>query len=90
MSKTIHRHPALDDGHAFLPDFRRGFVRPRDGDVEALGEEFITAATSADAIAELARDDDGNEDGYQVLSYESLRPLDPSSSTRFRPFLFAR
>jgi hypothetical protein len=84
MRKSIrHRHPHsntahspnLDDGDAFLPDFRRGFVEPTDGDVEAFGEEFIAAATSADAIAELARDENG-EDDFLVLPFEVLRQRD--------------
>jgi hypothetical protein len=65
----------LDDGEAFLPDFRRGFVEAKDGDVEAFGEEFIAAVTSADAISELARDDGGDDDFY-VVPIEALHRLD--------------
>jgi hypothetical protein len=47
----------LDRGDAFVRDSRHGFTPILEGDVEALGEEFIWGATSNDAIAELARDD---------------------------------
>jgi len=53
----VGRHIELDGGTAFVPDFRRGFVASRDGDAEAFGEEFITAATSAEAVGETARDE---------------------------------
>jgi hypothetical protein len=58
--RTLARHVRrvdLDDGDAFLPDFRHGFAPAADGDVEALGEEFIVAATSAEAVGESARDE---------------------------------
>jgi hypothetical protein len=51
------RHVELDDGAAFVPDYREGFVAIPDGDAEAAGEEFIAAATSAEAVAESARDE---------------------------------
>jgi hypothetical protein len=100
MSKSIRdRHPHLraahspdmDDGDAFLRDFRRGFVEARDGDVEAFGEEFIAAATSGHAIAELARNENGDED-FHVLPYESLGQFDPPmlprrGSAAYRAFL---
>lgn len=47
----------LDDGDAFVPDFRHGFVALKDDDAEAFGEEFIAAATSAEAVGESARDE---------------------------------
>ena len=50
-------HVDSDDGTAFLPDFRRGFVPSGDGDAEAFGEEFIAAATSANGMGEVARDE---------------------------------
>lgn len=50
-------HPVLDGGDAFVPDFRHGFVEIEDGDAEAFGEEFILAATSAEAASESARDE---------------------------------
>ena len=59
--KKAHRHVPrrleLDGGDAFIRDFRRGFRRAVDDDVEATGQEFIAAATSNDAVAELARDE---------------------------------
>jgi hypothetical protein len=51
------RHVELDDGAAFVSDYRHGFVAVADGDAEAAGEEFIAAATSAEAVAESARDE---------------------------------
>ena len=50
-------HVDLDDGDAFVPDYRHGFVALTDGDAEAFGEEFINAATSAEGVAESARDE---------------------------------
>lgn len=56
--KVRHVHAnELDGGEAFILDVRHGFVPLEDGDVEAFGEEFIAAATSNDAIGELARDE---------------------------------
>jgi hypothetical protein len=58
----VRRHVELDDGSAFVPDFRRGFVEIDDGDAEALGEEFIASATSGEAVGEDARNEpDGEE-----------------------------
>lgn len=51
------RHINLDAGDAFVPDYRRGFVASTDGDAEAFGEEFIASATSAEPVAEDARDE---------------------------------
>lgn len=51
------RHVELDGGDAFVPDYRRGFTPVADDDAEAIGEEFIAAATSAEAVAESARDE---------------------------------
>ncbi len=51
------RHVDQDAGDAFVPDYRKGFVPSRDGDAEAFGEEFIAAATSAEPVAEDARDE---------------------------------
>ena len=56
------RHIDLDDGDAFVPDFRHGFVPVQDGDAEAFGEEFIAAATSAEGVGEDARDEVVDED----------------------------
>ena len=63
-----HSHPVLDGGDAFVPDFRHGFVELDDGDAEAFGEEFILAATSAEAVSESARDElrDEELDGLTV------------------------
>ncbi len=66
------RHVDIDRGDAFLPDFRRGFVPAKDGDVEAFGEEFIVAATSAEAVAEAARDDLADEE-------YGMHAVDPSA-----------
>jgi hypothetical protein len=51
------RTRAIDDGEAFLRDFRHGFVLVKDGDAEAFGEEFVAGATSNEPIGELARDE---------------------------------
>lgn len=51
------RHAEQDGGDAFVPDYRKGFVASRDGDAEAFGEEFIASATSAEPVAEEARDE---------------------------------
>ena len=47
---------------------RHGFVELEDGDAEAFGEEFILAATSAEAVSESARDElsDQELDGLTV------------------------
>lgn len=71
----VGRHITLDDGDAFVPDYRHGFVASRDGDAEALGEEFIAAATSADAVAEAARDE-VMADELGGISIESLLAID--------------
>ncbi len=58
--KARHGHrrvDPIDDGEAFVHDFRRGFVPVRDGDAEAFGEEFIAGATSNEPIGEIARDE---------------------------------
>ena len=57
-----HRHIVPDDGTAFVPDFRRGFVALKDGDSEAFGEEFIAAATSGEGVGETARNELLDED----------------------------
>jgi hypothetical protein len=46
-----------DGGEAFVPDYRNGFVASADGDAEAFGEEFIASVTSAEPVAEDARDE---------------------------------
>lgn len=69
------RHVELDGGDAFVADFRHGFVPVKDGDAEALGEEFIAAATSGEATAEDARDEvvEGDLDGLTIeMSFEEL------------------
>jgi hypothetical protein len=59
MSRAFLRRAASapDGGDAFVRDFRSGFVAIRDGDTEAFGRVFVWAATSNDAISELARDE---------------------------------
>jgi hypothetical protein len=77
--KKNERHFDLDDGDAFLPDFRHGFAPVTDGDVEAFGEEFIVAATSAEAVGEAARDELVDEDlaGLTVeASFDDADDLD--------------
>ena len=66
------RHVDQDGGDAFVPDYRHGFVASADGDAEALGEEFIASATSAEAVAEDARDEVLAEElgGFSVESAE--------------------
>jgi len=62
---------APDRGDAFVPDFRSGFAAILDGDTEALGRVFVLAATSNDAISELARDEvDATEMGGLVFDLE--------------------
>lgn len=65
------RHVDLDGGDAFVPDYRKGFVASVDGDAEAFGEEFIAAATSAEPVAEDARDE-MIADELSGLSVESV------------------
>ena len=77
----------VDDGDAFAPDFRHGFVPVKDDDAEAFGEEFIAAATSAEAMGEAARDELFDEDlgGLTLeLPFEEMAGeyLDPSSERR--------
>jgi hypothetical protein len=58
ISRRTGRHAKeLDGGEAFLHDPRWGSRPIADGDVEALGEEFVAGATSNEAIGELARDE---------------------------------
>jgi len=62
---------APDRGDAFVRDFRSGFAPIRDGDTEAFGRVFVWAATSNDAISELARDEvDAAEMGGLVFDLE--------------------
>jgi hypothetical protein len=69
---------APDGGDAFVDDFRSGFTPIRDGDTEALGEEFVLAITSNDAISELARDEvHPDELGGLVIDLEDREALDP-------------
>ena len=58
-ARHVHhvRHVEQDGGDAFVPDYRKGFVASTDGDAEACGEEFIASATSAEPVAEEARDE---------------------------------
>jgi hypothetical protein len=57
MTSIRGRARYSDGGDAFVPDFRSGFRRVEDDDVEALGEEFVLGATSNDAGREIARDE---------------------------------
>ena len=73
-----HAHPArpahhvdLDAGDAFVPDYRKGFHALADGDAEAFGEEFIASATSAEPVAEDARDEVVNDE-LAGLSVETV------------------
>lgn len=82
------RHVDLDDGDAFVADFRHGFVAVKDGDAEAFGEEFIAAATSGEATGEAARDELLEEDldgltiemSFDEVGDEYLEPLDRGAS----------
>ena len=71
------RHPVLDGGDAFVPDFRHGFVDLEDGDAEAFGEEFIVAATSAEAASETARDDELRDDEVGGLTVKDAADPGP-------------
>jgi hypothetical protein len=51
------RHPHMDGGDAFIPDVARSHERLIDDDAEAFAEEFMVTATSAEDIAEDARDE---------------------------------
>lgn len=57
LKRIASRHAVLDDGNAFLPDSRDGRARLTDDEAEAVGEEFIAAVTSAEAVDEDARDE---------------------------------
>ena len=70
-----HRPLDLDAGDAFVPDYRKGFVMLPDADAEALGEEFIASATSAEPVAESARDEVINDE-LAGLSVEELEEED--------------
>lgn len=61
LARRLHR-VELDDGDAFVPDFRHGFVPVKDGDAEAFGEEFIAGATFGEGMGEAARDELVDED----------------------------
>lgn len=61
------RTESRDGADAFLPDYRSGFVPARDGDVEAYGEEFVFAATSNEAVGELARDERYTADANGIV-----------------------
>lgn len=82
------RHVDLDDGDAFVADFRHGFIPVADGDAEALGEEFIAAATSGEGIGEDARDEIVAEDvdgltiemPFDEIAGEYLEPVDRRAS----------
>jgi hypothetical protein len=69
------RHVDQDAGDAFVPDYRKGFVASTDGDAEAFGEEFIASATSAEPVAEDARDEIV-ADELAGLSFESIEEED--------------
>jgi len=66
--RVSHRHVELDGGDAFLPDYRHGAAPVTDDEVEAMGEEFIATATSAESVAETARDEEaaGELEGLHV------------------------
>ncbi len=51
------RHIELDGGDAFVPDCRHASSPLIDSEAEAFGEELIAAATSAEAVAEPARNE---------------------------------
>jgi hypothetical protein len=67
------RHVELDEGSAFVPDSRHGFVPFTDGDAEAFGEEFIASATSGEAVGEDARNE---SDGAELMEFELEPTID--------------
>lgn len=69
------RHVELDGGDAFTSDYRHGFTPIADDDAEASGEEFIAAATSAEPVAETARDEIA-ADELDGLALEQLQESD--------------
>ena len=73
LGRHVGRHIELDGGDAFVPDFRRGLGALKDNEAEAFGEEFVSSATSAEAVAESARDEFASDElgGFVVES-----PLD--------------
>lgn len=58
MDRRLARRARPDDGHAFLPDpLEDGVPASTDDDLaEALAEEFVMAATSAEEVTEDVRD----------------------------------
>jgi hypothetical protein len=79
MRPHVRRHVELDDGSAFVRDFRRGFVEVDDGDAEAFGEEFIASATSGEAVGEDARNE---PDGEELTGFLVESPLDEDELRR--------
>jgi hypothetical protein len=70
--RATHPHVDLDAADAFVPDYRHGFVRFDDDDAEALGEEFVSAATSAEAVGEDARDEVGGTEELGGMTIETI------------------
>lgn len=79
--RVSHRHVDLDGGDAFLPDYRRGVAHLSDDEVEAMGEEFILTATSAESVSESARDEEAPDelDELEVAQVETIEPEDEES-----------
>ncbi|MCW5812581.1 MAG: hypothetical protein KIT84_16250 [Labilithrix sp.] len=75
-----------DDGDAFLPDVARSHTRLIDDDAESFAEEFIAEVTSAEHVAEDARDDRADEEvgGHYLADYavalddDPIDPADPA------------
>ncbi|MBX3234158.1 MAG: hypothetical protein KIT84_40095 [Labilithrix sp.] len=78
MAKPKSKRPPpprdIDSGDAFIPDVARSHTRLIDDDAESFAEEFIAEATSAEHVAEDARDDRADEelDGLYVLDFDDL------------------
>ena len=62
IPRVSHRHVVIDGGDAFLPDYRHGVAPSGDDEVEAMGEEFLVSATSAESVAEEARDEEATDE----------------------------
>ncbi len=75
VRKDARRFRRMDDGDAFIPDVARSHETLIDDDAEAFAEEFIVTATSAEDVAEEARDEILADDlaAYAMLPEEEER-----------------
>lgn len=69
-----HRHGRPDSGAAFLPDIvsPAAPARIRDDEADALAEEFLAEATSAEHIADDARDETSPDERLTLTSDPTL------------------